>query len=221
LTVRLKDYTFDLPEALPVGKTTIKVINDGPEPHELNILRLADGKTAMDVLKFLETPDGPPPFTPVGGMNGLDVGLSGYIEFDFQPGVYAAICNSPSPKVEGRPHFMLGMIKQFAVASPSASKFPTGKFVSVKDKTVAYQFNEDGTSAFYFLNPEPVVEGPYTIVGDLITVSPPANETNPKCQAPATYKWSFDGEKLTFAPVSEDTCKGRRDSFGDTYTLSK
>jgi uncharacterized cupredoxin-like copper-binding protein len=115
LTVRLKDFAFDLPESVPAGQMTIKVVNDGPEPHELNILRLADGKTLEDVTNFLSAPDGPPPFIPVGGINGLDVGLSGYIEFDFQPGTYAAICNIPSPKAEGHPHFALGMIKEFTV----------------------------------------------------------------------------------------------------------
>ena len=116
LTVRLKDYTFDLPESLATGPMTIKVVNDGPEPHEFNLLRLADGMTLVDVVQFLTAPSGPPPFTPVGGMNGLGVGISGYVEFDFQPGTYVAICNIPSPKAEGHPHFTLGMIKQFTVA---------------------------------------------------------------------------------------------------------
>jgi uncharacterized cupredoxin-like copper-binding protein len=116
LTVRLKDFAYDMPETMNAGSMTIKVVNDGPEAHELNILRLEDGKTLEDVAKFLNTPDGPPPFVPVGGINGLDTGLSGYIEFDFQPGTYVAICNIPSSKTEGHPpHFALGMMKQFTV----------------------------------------------------------------------------------------------------------
>jgi hypothetical protein len=67
------------------------------------------------VLDFLSAPNGPPPFIPVGGMNGLNPGLKGYVEFDFQPGSYVAICNIPSPKAEGHPHFTLGMIKEFSV----------------------------------------------------------------------------------------------------------
>jgi hypothetical protein len=121
LTVHLMDYTFDLPEALPAGQTTIKVVNDGPEPHEFNLLRLADGKTLEDVIQFMTASDGPPPFTPIGGMNGLDVGLSGYAEIYLQPGTYAAICNIPSPKAEGHPHSMLGMIKQFTVGATETS----------------------------------------------------------------------------------------------------
>jgi len=115
LTVQLKDFMFDLPESLPAGQTVIKVTNEGPEPHEFNILRLEDGKTANDVMQFLNGAGGPPPFAPVGGMNGLDVGLSGYAELDLAPGTYVAICNIPSPKGNGAPHFMLGMIKEFTV----------------------------------------------------------------------------------------------------------
>lgn len=115
LTVELKDFMFAMPDSLPVGKIVIKVTNQGPEPHEFNILRLEDGKTVEDVKAFLGGAGGPPPFAPVGGMNGLDVGLSGYAEFDLAPGNYVAICNIPSPKGNGTPHFMLGMVTGFTV----------------------------------------------------------------------------------------------------------
>jgi hypothetical protein len=213
----MMDFAYDLPKLLPAGAMTIKVINDGPEPHELNLLRLADGKTIEDVTAYLAAPDGPPPFTPVGGMNGLDKGLSGFMETDLQPGNYAAICNIPSPKAEGHPHFTLGMIKPFSVTAPGAAGFPTGKFVSVNDKAKGYQFDQDGSFAYYLGGNDPVVKGNYTVVGNLLSVINPT-ETDPQCQGSVTYKWSFDGEKLSFAPIGEDACKPRRDSFGDTFT---
>ena len=115
LTLKLKDFAFDMPESLSAGLLTIQVSNEGPEPHEFNILRLEEGKTVSDVMAFLNGAGGPPPFTPVGGMNGLDVGAVGYAELNLTPGTYVAICNIPSPKAEGHPHFTLGMIKQFTV----------------------------------------------------------------------------------------------------------
>ncbi len=115
LTIHLKDFVFDMPDTLPAGPLSIQVINDGPEPHELNILQLAEGKTMNDVIQFLNGAGGPPPFVPVGGMNGLDIGLTGYAEINLDPGTYIVICNIPSPKTEGRPHFSLGMIKEFRV----------------------------------------------------------------------------------------------------------
>jgi len=51
--VNLKDFTFDLPDSLSAGPITIKVTNDGPEPHEFNILKLEEGKTAADVMAFI------------------------------------------------------------------------------------------------------------------------------------------------------------------------
>lgn len=122
MEVRLKDFSFDMPESLPAGQLAIKVTNEGPEPHEFNILRLAEGKGVDDVIQFLTEPNGPPPFIPVGGMNGLDIGLSGYAVFNLQPGAYVAICNIPSPKAQGHPHSSLGMIKQFTVAEKQATQ---------------------------------------------------------------------------------------------------
>jgi uncharacterized cupredoxin-like copper-binding protein len=219
LIVRLKDFMFDMPASLAAGPMVIQVVNDGPEPHEFNLMRLVDGKDLQDALQFLSTPDGPPPFVPVGGMNGLDIGLSGYIESDLQPGNYLAICNIPSPKAEGHPHFTLGMVKQFTVAPSETSAFPTGKFVSVNDGAISYEFNQDGAFGYY-IGEIKVVDGTYTVDGDLLSVVNPT-ETDLQCQGSGSYHWYFDGEKLTFAPAGEDTCRPRRESFSDTYTITE
>ena len=219
LAVRLQDYSFEMPAALPAGPLTIQVTNDGPEPHEFNILKLTEGKTVEDVINFLNAGGGPPPFIPVGGMNGLDVGATGYAELNLEAGEYVAICNIPSPKAEGDPHFALGMFKQFSVTAETASSFPTGKFVSVNDKAKGYQFNADGTFGYYLGGVDPVVQGTYSVVGNLLSVRNP-DETDPQCQGSVTYQWFFDGEKLTFSPMGDDTCRPRRDSFGDTYIKS-
>ena len=115
VTVTMKDYLIDFPETLPAGPRIIKVVNNGPDFHELNLLRLEDGKTAKDVSQYLAAPNGPPPFVPIGGMNGLDAGASGYVELDLEPGTYVAICYIPTAKSEGHPHFTRGMIKEFTV----------------------------------------------------------------------------------------------------------
>lgn len=116
MTVRLQDFTFEMLDVLPAGPVSIQLTNGGPEAHEFNILKLEDGKTAADVMAFLNGQvAGPPPFIPVGGANGIDVGLTEYAELNLEPGNYVAICNIPSPKSEGHPHFALGMIKEFTV----------------------------------------------------------------------------------------------------------
>ena len=115
LTVQLADFTFNIPETLPAGETVIKVVNQGKEAHELNLLRLAEGKTLADAMAYLSDPLGPPPFLPVGGINGLNPGLAGYLEYDFAPGKYIAICNIPSPAAQGMAHSQLGMVKEITV----------------------------------------------------------------------------------------------------------
>lgn len=113
-TLKLKDYQFDMPDALPAGKNVLKVVNEGKEGHEWNIVQLPEGKSVRDVAQFMAKPDGPPPFIAVGGMNGLAPGGVGYVEFEFKPGKYVAICNIPEPN-SGKAHSELGMIKEFTV----------------------------------------------------------------------------------------------------------
>ncbi|MFO7661009.1 MAG: hypothetical protein R6X18_00305 [Chloroflexota bacterium] len=115
LTIEMADFTFDMPDTLDTGEAVIRIVNDGPEPHEWNVLRLVDGATMDDVTNFMHAPDGPPPFVPVGGLNGLDAGRAGYVEIDFEPGTYIAICHIPSPAAEGAPHSELGMVHVFTV----------------------------------------------------------------------------------------------------------
>jgi uncharacterized cupredoxin-like copper-binding protein len=120
LTITLKDFAIDMPETIPAGESVIKVVNEGPEPHEFNLLLLAEGKSVADVLAFLQAPSGQPPFLPVGGLNGFEPGGFGYLEQDLKPGKYVAICNIPSPVNEGHQHFSLGMVKEFSVTESAA-----------------------------------------------------------------------------------------------------
>lgn len=220
LSIRLQDFSFELPEKIPAGHVTIKVTNDGPEPHEFNILRLADGKTLEDVTQFLNGAGGPPPFTPVGGMNGLDKGLSGYIEFDFQPGSYIAICNIPSPNAQGKPHSALGMIKEFTVVASESSSFPAGKFVLSTDRFRGFNFNADGTWVAVDAG-EFVGEGTYSAKDGVYI-----EETNNQdCPAPMSYEYIFDGTNLTFQLTDQsktDPCQPRKDAFnGVSYVIKK
>lgn len=114
LTINMKDFSFDHGDTLPAGKNTFKVVNAGPQPHEWNIMRLEQGKTADDVGKWFASPAGPPPFQMVGGMNGMGMGASGYVTLSLLTGNYLAICNIPDPGT-GKPHSQLGMVKPFTV----------------------------------------------------------------------------------------------------------
>jgi hypothetical protein len=72
-TVGLDDFAFTgVPATLPEGRTTLKVTNQGQEPHEMTVLRL-EGITAQQAVEIFtappggEAPAGPPPFKDAGG----------------------------------------------------------------------------------------------------------------------------------------------------------
>lgn len=114
-TITLRDFAFTMPAQLPAGKHTYRVVNGGPQPHELVVARLAPGGTLADVSRFFTEPAaGPPPFTLVGGMQGLAPGGSGFMTLDLTTGEYAAVCLIPDPAT-GKAHLHLGMIAPFSV----------------------------------------------------------------------------------------------------------
>ena len=113
-TLNMRDFSFDIPDVLPAGTATFTVANAGPQPHELNILKLAPGASLADLQAWQPDQGTPPPFEAVGGMNGMSQGEAHYMTVDLQPGTYVAICNIPDPG-SGVPHSRLGMVRQFSV----------------------------------------------------------------------------------------------------------
>jgi hypothetical protein len=115
--VALQDFAFVGLESLTAGKHTISVTNKGPQPHEAGIIKLAEGKTAADIVAAFnstEAPAGPPPWTDVGGIGGLSVGEASTMDVDLPAGSYAFICFVPDAAT-GKPHAALGMVGAFSV----------------------------------------------------------------------------------------------------------
>jgi hypothetical protein len=114
--VTLQDFRIGLPSAITAGQHTWKVTNNGPQPHELTIMKLAAGKGVQDLVTFLlvRSPAGPPPFTDAGGMGALAPGTAGWVRLNLTPGNYVALCFVPDRRT-GKPHFMLGMLTPFTV----------------------------------------------------------------------------------------------------------
>ncbi len=111
--VLLKDFSFGLPNHLKAGPVLLKVTNQGSQPHEMTLMKLAPDRSVQDVLAFLEKPAGPPPFADAGGMGALASGMSGWVKLNLTAGDYVALCFVPDPT--GKPHFAMGMITSFSV----------------------------------------------------------------------------------------------------------
>lgn len=115
LTAKLTDYDFQFSQPLTAGHHVIRVENDGPQVHEVTIVRLERGKTAMDVAKWSEKMVGPPPGAVHGGLSGIMPGEHMYIVIDLPAGEYGLICFFQDMH-DGKPHYAHGMIKTITVS---------------------------------------------------------------------------------------------------------
>jgi hypothetical protein len=113
--VHLKDYDFTIAGNLTAGPHTIRVVNDGPQVHELVLFALAPGKKAMDLVTWVNTGmKGMPPAKPLGGATGLMPGGHETITVTLAKGNYGLYCFLPDAK-DGKEHAMHGMVKQVTV----------------------------------------------------------------------------------------------------------
>jgi len=123
--------------------------------------------------------------------------------------LFVAACSSPQPAA-------VAPTSAPQPTSAPAPKFPTGKFVSVEDNTVAMLFKEDGT--WEYIHYVTAAQGTYSIEGNLYTDT---TKDNKDCPFPATYEWTFDGKNLSFKLVGEDKCDPRREATdGKAFTLT-
>jgi hypothetical protein len=115
VTVALTDYAFTVKAgALAAGKHTVKIVNDGPQDHEVQLIRLAPGKTFKDFGAWIAKPEGPPPASGLGGIAGLTKGGVGYFDVELSAGNYVLVCFASDAK-DKKPHVEHGMLKEFTV----------------------------------------------------------------------------------------------------------
>jgi uncharacterized cupredoxin-like copper-binding protein len=116
VVIHLKDYEFDITGNLTAGAHTIRIVNDGPQMHEMLLAQMAPGKKAMDLVNFVERGHmrGMPPARPMGGATGLAPGASEIISVTLTPGDYGLFCFLPGP--DGKDHVLHGMVKELTVS---------------------------------------------------------------------------------------------------------
>ncbi len=115
-TIKFVDFSYVLPTDIKAGKQVWQVVNEGTQPHEVTLIKLAEGKTMEDVMRFMMQPAGAPPFANVGGFQAIDPGKRAYLHLNLTPGNYVALCHIPDP-ASGKPHEQLGMVLPFTVKS--------------------------------------------------------------------------------------------------------
>jgi hypothetical protein len=116
VSITMVDYAWHMPE-VRAGRRTFRVFNAGPQAHELVMVKLLPGKTAMDAAHWAERGQtGEAPGTMMGGVAALSPGKVSGFSAVMTPGEYALVCFVPDQKDgKGKPHVMYGMVRQFVV----------------------------------------------------------------------------------------------------------
>lgn len=115
IEVGLMEYGFVLSQTPTAGTRSFTVTNQGKEPHEVVLVRLAPGMKAEQVGAWIEAGEqGPPPGVPVGGLSGMSPGQVENFTATLESGTYGLICFIPGP--DGAPHFAHGMVATFTVS---------------------------------------------------------------------------------------------------------
>lgn len=114
ITVKMTDYAWDVSPAITSGKHVLRLENLATQSHEMLIVKLDQGKTPMDLVKWTEKQVGPPPATPMGGISGMAPGAVVFVPINLTPGEYGFLCFLPDAK-DGKMHIEHGMLTQFTV----------------------------------------------------------------------------------------------------------
>jgi hypothetical protein len=120
VTMTLHDYGFRLSQPLTPGRHVIEVRNLAEQSHEIELVTLADGKSAQDLLAWTHKPEGAAPGAAIGGVSPIAKGEVAWFEVDLAPGRYAFLCFLPDA-TDGKPHFAHGMVQELELGAERAA----------------------------------------------------------------------------------------------------
>lgn len=115
MTITLSNYAFSFSKPLTAGRHTIRIINNGDQPHEAVMFRLMPGGTGEDIANWVGSGmQGPPPAAPITGISAEAPDRDNILPVDLTAGRYALLCFMPDV-ADGRPHAAHGMVYDFDV----------------------------------------------------------------------------------------------------------
>ncbi len=115
----LHDFGYDGVESIAPGHATITIRNEGTQPHEVNIARLADGVTVDDIRAAIDGGGSLPgePWSAVGGSAAIAPGSTVQLDVDLPTGDYAFFCVWTDSATR-KQHLQLGMVAPLTVGVP-------------------------------------------------------------------------------------------------------
>jgi len=152
VTYTARDYTFDGPEQIAGGWTTVTLLNRGNDLHQIQFLKLPAGKTVADFrAEMAAHPTRLPRWAQRrSGPNSVVPGEQALAVVYLEPGEYVLICGIPDSN--GVPHVVHGMLKPLHVAAtpPRPAEAPSA------DRSITLM-------DFSFQLSRPMTAGPHTI----------------------------------------------------------
>src|ERR1043166_9257816 len=120
VTIIATEYAFAVPDTIPAGLTTFRLVNQGKELHHASLVRLGDGKTAADfqagLVAAMKNHTPPPSWMGfAGGPSAVTLGDTAIATQVLEPGSYLFVCWIPS--LDGVPHVMKGMMHPLVVTA--------------------------------------------------------------------------------------------------------
>jgi hypothetical protein len=146
------DYAFKGPDRLTAGWKTIKLVNHGEDLHQIQFIKLPEGKTAADFRAAMAAdPTRLPRWSQRrSGPNSVIPGEQALAIVDLEPGEYVLLCGIPDKL--GIPHVAHGMLKPLHIAAappPSTERPSADQAITLAD--------------FSFELSQPIKAGPQTI----------------------------------------------------------
>ena len=97
---------------LPAEGTFLFKNADKTVPHFVILQQVPEGTTTDQVLTFLQSEEGPPPFLE-GALETASIssGRKMTVDYDLPAGQYVVMCFFPDPNMGGMPHALMGMLR--------------------------------------------------------------------------------------------------------------
>lgn len=133
VTFKTTEYAYNAPAEFRGGLVELELDNTaGQEPHEAELIRLTDGRTAADYLEATKTEGPPPAFAvPAGGPGPVDAGKKAVYTANLAAGNYMFVCHLPAP--DGQEHLTKGMVGEARVSEGSEGTLPAA------DATISFE----------------------------------------------------------------------------------
>ncbi|MPZ24274.1 MAG: hypothetical protein GEU28_12205 [Dehalococcoidia bacterium] len=120
LSVSGADYSFDAPDTIAAGQTTLQFTNEGQEVHELHVMRFNEGASIHQFQGTVHQGEGLEAalqmVTAVDHVATIGPGQSAEGAVELPKGDYLLICLIPSP-CDGVAHAVKGMVKPLTVTA--------------------------------------------------------------------------------------------------------